>query len=219
MSEQLETSASFPWFVFNDETYGFDADLVAQALFTDGYVRIYDTANERVLGALIVLVKQVIDNSKQYQDETVQDPAKRFQIIINGNILEVFLNKTGCFIRNSDAKWLLNSTYETGTDFTGLQGTRVEAKVYYSYESMQQKVEEANNGNIYIFHDADLVCCYLINSCSYQWLYKKDGCYTDFNDKNIIAWTKNNLPAVLPICKCVEDKINHVWTLVPWYRN
>ena len=218
---EFKTSKNFPWFIFNNEekVYGFDADLIVDVLINGGQVTIYSTADEKVLEALKGLIQRVIDDTKHYQDKTMRDPAKRFQIIINGNILEVFLDKTGYFIRNSDGKWLINSSYETGTDFTGLHGTRVEAKVYYSYESMYQKVEEANLGNRYIFHDAELVCCYLISSRSYQWLHKKDEKYEDFNDEGLRAWTKENLPATLPICRCVEDKINNTWTLVSWYRN
>jgi uncharacterized protein YkuJ len=128
--------------------------------------------------------------------------------------------------RNSDSKWLFNGTYETGTDFTGQSGLKVEAKVYYSEESMAAKIEEANKGDKYIFHNADFVCCYLISTrrfienCPYhyQWLKRVNGKYEVYNDSKLDNLMRQSLPEKLPLCRCIENPITGEWELVPFYK-
>ncbi len=227
MTEIFETNHTFPWFVYNSKTFGFDADIVAKEFFEKRYIRIYNDGSEQVFDAVRAIVQQVIDNSIQYKDELVKDTAKRFQIIINGNILEIFLRDAEVFklTRNSDSKWLFNGTYEVGPDFTSEKGYGIEAKVYYSEESMNAKIEEANKGNRYIFHDADFVCCYLITTnrvmenryFHYQWLKRVNGIYQIYNDSKLDSMTKNTLPEKLPLCRCTENSAGE-WELTPFYR-
>ena len=221
MIKDFESSTNFPWFVYNKETFGFDADALAEAFFKTGHIRIYNDGAENILDAVQAVVQQVIDNSIQYQDESVKDKAKRFQIILNGNILELYLKAADGFRlkRNSDAKWLFNGTYEVGTDFTSEEDYGIEAKVYYSEDSMTKKVEEANNGNKYIFHDALFVCCYLINTCTYQWLKRINNVYVPYNDEHLDDCTKAFLPKKLPLCKCIENQTTGEWELIPFYYN
>ena len=225
--ENFDSSVNFPWFVYNTKTYGFDADALAKELFTKRYLRIYNNGSEQILDAVKAVVQQVIDNSIQYKDESVKDTAKRFQIIINGNILEIYLKEAEIFklTRNSDSKWLFNGTYEVGADFTSEKGYGIEAKVYYSEESMTAKIEEANNGNKYIFHEADFVCCYLITTnrfideqpYHYQWLKRVNGSYVVYNDEKLDNKTKAALPEKLPLCRCRET-FSGEWELSPFYN-
>lgn len=229
MTETFYSSQTFPWFVYNTKTFGFDADAVAKDFFEKGYIRIYNDGSEQILEAVRAVVQQVINKSIQYKDEPVKDPAKRFQIIINGNILEIYLKAAEEFKlkRNSDSKWLFNGTYEVGTDFTSEAGQDIEAKVYYSEESMNSKIKEANDGNRYIFHDADLVCCYLITTARYfnnrpyhyQWLKRVNNIYELYNDQNLDEWTAYLLPEKLPLCRCTENAITGEWELTPFYRS
>ena len=89
MTTQFESSTLMPWFIFNDETFGFDADKFAQDLWAKGSLIIYQYDQE--LSALKDLIDQII--KKSYQYESVKDPPQRFQLIINGNILEIFLER------------------------------------------------------------------------------------------------------------------------------
>ena len=184
MIKTFERSQTFPWFIYNVDTFGFDADLLAQEFFKKGYLKIYNTETEQVLDAMRALVQRIIDTSIEYQDESVKEPAKRLQIIINGNILEMYLKEAVefKFTRNSDSKWLFNGSYEIGTDFTDKAGFGVEAKVYYSVDSMNSKILAANQGNKYIFHEALFVCCYLIKERRYQWLKCTNGLYDLYNN-------------------------------------
>ena len=226
MSSQFESSTAMPWFIFNDSTFGFDADKFAQELWAKGRLIIYNNGSEMYLKAIQDLIGQVIDNSYQY--ESVDDPAKRFQLIINGNILEIFLVQADAFnlTRNSDSKWLFNGTYETGADFTGPSGRTVEAKVYYSEESMAAKIEAANKGNKYIFHEADFVCCYLITTTRfidnkpyhYQWLKRINGKYELYNDVSLDNLTVKSLPEKLPLCRCIENSVTGNWEVTKFYK-
>lgn len=220
MTETFNTLDRFPWFLYNDKTFGFDADIVAEEfLKAGGYLRIYNVDEEQVLSAVCDVVTHVINTSYQYSDESVKILTKRFQIIINGTILEIFLeNSKFAFLRASDSKWLLNGTYDTGTDFVDSDGTKIEAKVYYSDETLQYKITAANNGNRYIFHDADYVCCYLINERKYQWLKRINGIYDRYDDKILNNLTTKFLPEQLPLCKCIERNADE-WELVPFYTD
>lgn len=226
MNSQFESSTLMPWFIFNDSTFGFDADKFAQELWTRGHLIIYNNGSEMCLKAIKDLINQIINNSYQY--ESVDDPAKRFQLIINGNILEIFLAQAEAFnlTRNSDSKWLFNGTYEIGTDFTDPSGQAVEAKVYYSEESMAAKINAANRGNKYIFHEADLVCCYLIKTnrfinnkpYHYQWLKRINGQYELYNDVSLDNLTVKSLPEKLPLCRCSENPVTGNWEVTKFYK-
>ena len=219
MSDIFDTSQNFPWFVFNSTTFGFDADTIAYEFIKTRHIRIHNDGSEQVLTAIRNVIDYVINTSYAYQDESVKDPAKRFQIIINGNILEIYLKHSAFdFIRISNSKWLINGSYDSGTDFVDDTGTKIEAKVYYSDESMHGKIFAANNGNRYIFHDADYVCCYLINESRYQWLKRINGIYVEHNDALFNNLTTKFLPKQLPLCKCKTNSAGE-WELVPFYNN
>ena len=223
---QFECSTIAPWFIFNEETFGFDADKLVRNLWEKGFITIRNSGSERFLDAMRDLLLKIINESIQYQD--VKDPPKRFQIILNGTILEIFLMEAEVLqlTRNSDSKWLFNGTYETGTDFTRQDGLRVEAKVYYSEESMTAKIAEANKGNRYIFHNADLVCCYLITTrrfidnhpYHYQWLKRVNDKYEVYNDSKLDSLMRQEFPEKLPLCRCIENPTTGEWELVPFYK-
>jgi hypothetical protein len=224
---QFEYSTTAPWFLFNDETFGFDADKLVRSFWKNGRITICNTESEQFLDAMKDLVQKIINDSISYQDESVKDSPKRLQIILNGNILEIFLEAAGLQLtRNSDSKWLFNGTYETGADFTGQSGLGVEAKVYYSEESMTAKIEEANNGNRYIFHNADFVCCYLITTkrvidnhpYHYQWLKRVNDKYEVYNDAKLDSLMRQKFPEKLPLCRCTENLSTGEWELVPFYK-
>lgn len=222
MNAEFETSKTFPWFIYNDKTFGFDADRLIEDFLDTKLVRIYNAAPEYYLSAVRDVVQQVRDTSYAY--ESVDKLHKRFQLIINGLILERYLQRAAghLLIRKSDPKWVLNGTYESGTDFVTPEGIKVEAKVYYSELSMIEKVNAANRGNRYIFHDADYVCCYLITSQKYQWLRRVNGVYSTYEDSTVKQWSEANLPSQLPLCRC-EEKFTPVgeieWELHPFYFN
>lgn len=222
----FEYSAAAPWFIFNEETFGFDADKLFYEFLEKGHITIRNIGSEQILDATRDLIQKIINESIQYQNESVKDPPKRLQIILNGNILEIYLKTAEVFqlTRNSDSKWLFNGTYEVGTDFTDEKGYGVEAKVYYSEESMTAKIEEANKGNRYIFHDADFVCCYLITTkrmidghpFHYQWLKRINGLYQVYNDQEFDDKIRKALPEKLPLCRCAENSLGE-WELTPFY--
>ncbi len=223
---QFEYSTNAPWFIFNDETFGFDADKLVRNFWEKGHLIIRNNGSERFLDAMRDLLIKIGNDSIQYQD--VKDPPKRLQIILNGTILEIFLMEAEVLhlTRNSDSKWLFNGTYETGTDFTEQSGLKVEAKVYYSEESMTAKIEEANKGNRYIFHNADFVCCYLITTrrfienypYHYQWLKRVNGKYEVYNDSKLDNLMRQEFPEKLPLCRCSENSSTGEWELVPFYK-
>lgn len=226
MMKAFNCSATAPWFIFNEETFGFDADKLFREFYEKGRLIIRNIGSEMFLDAMRDLIQKIINDSIQYQDEAVKDPPKRLQIILNGNILEIYLKAAEGFqlTKNSDSKWLFNGTYEVGADFTSEKGYSIEAKVYYSVDSMNAKIEEANNGNRYIFHDADFVCCYLITTkrfieghpFHYQWLKQVNGHYEVYDDANLDNLTRAALPEKLPLCRCKET-VNGEWELTPFY--
>jgi hypothetical protein len=223
----FEYSETLPWFIFNEETFGFDADKMLQDFQTKDKIIIRNTNSEKILDAMQALIAKIIEESFQYTDETVRQHAKRLQLILNGNILEAYLAQAEVFklTRNSDAKWLFNGTYEIGPDFTSQRGKGVEAKVYYSEESMLAKINEANNGNSHVFHDADFVCCYLITTTKYannrpyryQWLRRVNGTYEVYHDFSLDELTRGHMPEKLPLCRCIENTSGE-WEITSFYR-
>lgn len=228
MTKSFDHSPVAPWFIFNDDTFGFDADSLIRELWKTGTLVIRNTESESFLDAMRALITKIIAESIRYQDKDVKVPAKRLQIILNGNVLEIFLMEAVDFhlTRRSDSKWLLNGTYETGADFIGQSGSTIEAKVYYSAASMTEKIDEANTGNRYIFHNADFVCCYLINTdrfieerpYHYQWLKKVNDKYELYNDPTLDNLTRQSMPERLPLCRCTENPITGEWKLEPFYK-
>lgn len=226
MTKAFNYSATAPWFIFNEETFGFDANKLFKSFFEKGRLIICNVDSEKFLDAMRALLIKIINESIQYKDEAVKDPVKRLQIILNGNILEIYLEAAEGFqlTKNSDSKWLFNGTYEVGADFTSKEGSNIEAKVYYSVDSMNAKIEEANKGNRYIFHGADFVCCYLITTkrfieghpFHYQWLKQVNGRYEVYDEVNLDNLTRASLPEKLPLCRCKET-INGEWELTPFY--
>jgi hypothetical protein len=91
---------------------------------------------------------------------------------------------------------------------------------------MAAKIEEANNGNRYIFHDADFVCCYLITTkrfinshpYHYQWLKRVNGKYEVYNDAKLDSLMRQEFPEKLPLCRCTENPSTGEWELVPFYK-
>ena len=50
MNSQFESSTSMPWFIFNDSTFGFDADKFAQELWVKGHIIIYNNESPIFIG-------------------------------------------------------------------------------------------------------------------------------------------------------------------------
>ena len=229
MTKTFERSTTSPWFIFiPGETFGVDLTVFATEFWAKTKFIIRNTSEERLLDALKTLVQKVIDDSIRYKDKDVTNPPKRFQIMVNGNILEIYLLAADVFglIRKSDSKWLITGTYESGTDFISQNGKNIEAKVYFSEKSMTEKIEAANQGDRYIFHDADVVCCYLINTTRfiankpyhYQWLKRIEGQYVLYNDESLDNLTQESMPERLPLCRCSEDPTTGDWQIEPFYR-
>lgn len=152
------------------------------------------------------LMEHVIGTSIKYKEnpeklkEAIQ---RRFQMIFNSTQEELTSEKAG-LIKKSSAIWLLTGVYETGTDFRSDNGKQIEAKVYFDWNTM---LEFAKKGSIdyTVFHGADYVLCYLINSYEsrhWYWLKKINNVYSVYYEDELYALTDECLPATIPICYC-----------------
>lgn len=154
----------------------------------------------------LVLMEHVIDTSYEYNEEDSFAKTKhgRFQMISNSTLGEVTIARYCKLIKKSSAVWLLDSSYEKGTDFISEDNVEIEAKVYKNINSMNFY---AKKGSVKytVFHGAEYVLCYLIDSYEgkhWHWLKKTNGVYSIYNDAGLEALTSKRLPAVIPICYC-----------------
>lgn len=203
--------ANTPGFLTN----GIDFKPFVQYYCVSGYrVIISDPAEVTVAFAV---AKNVIDNSFGYSDEAVQEAHTRIQMIFNSTLQEMWLEYAGLGKRSSSI-WLVNGTAERGTDFQA-NGKQIEAKVYKTADRMFQYAKDASKDST-VFHNADYVCVYLINSYErtiidkrtnmpyterthWVWLKRDDaGNYVEHYDDQLEAITKTSLPAELPVCYC-----------------
>lgn len=155
---------------------------------------------------VITLMENVINTSYAYNEEDSFAKTRhgRFQMIFNSTLGEVTVARCCSLIKQSSAVWLLDGSYEKGTDFKSIEGVEIEAKVYKDINSMNFY---AKKGSVEytVFHGAEYVLCYLINSYEgthWYWLKKTNGVYSIYNDGGLAALTSERLPSAMPICYC-----------------
>ena len=76
---------------------------------------------------------------------------------------------------------------------------------------------QAAKTDLTIFHDADVVCCYILldNKNHWHWLYKQpNGEYLEKSE--VPSYLQNKLAASLPMCKCTAGSASQPWELQPW---
>ena len=140
----------------------------------------------------------------------------RLQKAVNASIQEMFLEKFFTelnldFKRNSTG--IYDGNADVGTDFSVYniypdKPLNIEAKMYLSTSSM----ETVAKNSIKTFHNADLVCCYILtDSAHWCWLYK---------DKANIYRPLNRMPKFitkpmqeLTTCKCIAGSAKNPWEL------
>ena len=174
--------------------------LIAYYLSNNCYIEITDQAE---INLAIELMKHVINNSFGYDSGFSSTIHGRFQMIFNSTLEELYIEKAG-LDKKSNATWLLTGTYEGGTDFQSSNGKQIEAKVYRDLESMKNYAE-AGSTDYRVFHGADYVLCYLIDSYElnhWWWLKKDNGSYDIYVEPDLVSITKECLPASIPVCYC-----------------
>lgn len=184
--------------------------LVLYYLANNHYVEITDP---KELTLAVKLMEHVIGTSIGYKEDPEKLKAaiqRRFQMIFNSTQEELTSEAAG-LIKRSNAVWLLTGSYEKGTDFQSYNGKQIEAKVYYDWNNM---LEYAKKGSIdyTVFHGADYVLCYLINSYNskhWYWLKKINDTYNVYYEEELNDLTTECLPSSIPICYCRlrEDKL------------
>ena len=193
---------------FLDNGIDFD-QLTAHYLKNNCYVEITDPAE---VSLAIKLMEHVIGTSFGYAEDSTDFSATvhgRFQMIFNSTLEESNMEKTGLFKR-SNAVWLLTGSYEPGTDFVSDNGKQIEAKVYKNFGSM---LKYAKKGSLdyTVFHGAEYVLCYLIDSYQldssskfkhWYWLKKINNVYEVYYEEDLNSLTAECLPYSIPVCYC-----------------
>ena len=177
--------------------------LVKHYLANNCYIVITDQTEVKLATALM---QHVIDTSYGYDGEgsfalTLHG---RFQMIFNSTLQEIIIREIGGLIKRSNAIWLLEGTYEEGTDFRSDNNVKIEAKVYKNIDSMKAYAKKGSK-DYTVFHGAEYVLCYLIDSHEgkhWHWLKKINGIYTIYTDETLTNLTSECLPEVLPVCYC-----------------
>lgn len=172
-----------------------------------------DIVNPVEVKVATALTESVINNSHGYQEEgsSVKKLNVRLQMIFNSMLWEKIVKRCSSLIRKSSAVWLVGGSYEKGTDFQSTEGVDIEAKVYKDINSMNFYAKKGSV-DYTVFHGAEYVLCYLINSHENKhvyWLKKTNGIYHIYNNEGLDALTSKRLPAVIPICYCkmLADKV------------
>lgn len=165
-----------------------------------------EVANQPEVKVATALTESVINNSYGYQDENsaVKRDSIRLQMIFNSMLLENIVDRCTSLIRKSSAIWLLGGSYEKGTDFRSTDGVDIEAKVYKDIDSMNFYAKKGSV-DYTVFHGAEYVLCYLINSHEnkhWYWLKKTGGIYHIYNDEGLENLTSKRLPQAIPVCYC-----------------
>lgn len=189
--------------------------LVKHYLANNCYIEITDPAEVSLARKLMI---HVIDSSYGYNDDSsyfAQTEHGRFQMIFNSALQELIAKLAG-LVKKSNAVWLLTDSYEKGTDFQSANGKHIEAKVYKNEASMK-KYAKKGSVEYTVFHGAEYVLCYLIDSYKdanqeskhWCWLKKINGIYTVYNNDDLTALTEECLPPAIQICYCkfLDDKI------------
>jgi hypothetical protein len=151
-------------------------------------------------------MEHVIGTSVGYQEdkEKIKEAIqRRFQMIVNSTQEELIAEKVG-LIKRSSAIWTLAGSYEGGTDFRSDNGKQIEAKVYFDQNNMLEFAEKGSY-DYTVFHGADYVLCYLINSYDsrhWYWLKKINGIYDVYYEEELYSITDECLPSSIPICYC-----------------
>lgn len=177
--------------------------LVDHYLANNCRIEITDLAEVKLA---IALMEHVINTSYEYDEEDsfAKTIHGRFQMIFNSALEELIMKRYGGLLKKSNAVWLLEGSYEKGADFRSSQNVEIEAKVYKDVNSMKNY---AKKGSVEytVFHGAEYVLCYLINSYEgkhWYWLKKVNGIYTVYNNEELEQITSECLPASIPICYC-----------------
>ena len=153
----------------------------------------------------IKLMEYVIGTSYKYKEK--DNRPIRFQMIFNSTLQELIIKACSTLIKRSSGLWTLSGHYEKGTDFISIDNVEIEAKVYKYFDSMLEYAEKGSK-DYTVFHGADYVLCYLINSYKekhWYWLKKTNGIYHVYEDAALNTLTSERLPATIPVCYC---KIN-----------
>ena len=181
--------------------------LVLYYLANNCYLEITDS---KEVDLVIRLMKHVIGDSYGCKTDFASTIHGRFQIIFNSTLEELITEKAG-LIKRSNAVWLLTDSYEKGTDFQSNNGKQIEAKVYINWYSMLDYAKKGST-DYTVFHGADYVLCYLINSYSskhWYWLKKINNVYDVYYEEELNGLTTECLPSSISICYCRlrEDRL------------
>lgn len=177
--------------------------LVKHYLANNCYIEITDPTEVKLATALM---EHVIGTSYEYNEEGsfAQTMPGRFQMITNSTLQEMVAEENGGLIKRSNAVWLLEGSYESGTDFRSSNNSQIETKVYKNEASMQKYAKKGSE--VYtVFHGAEYVLCYLIDSYElkhWYWLKKINGIYSVYSNTELDQLTSECLPATLPVCYC-----------------
>jgi hypothetical protein len=190
---------------------GIDFDMLIDYYIANNYrVEVINQPEVKVAAAL---TESVINNSHGYQDgdSPVKQLNVRLQMIFNSMLWEKIVKICSSLIRKSSAVWLVGGSYEKGTDFQSTEGVDIEAKVYKDINSMNFYAKKGSV-DYTVFHGAEYVLCYLINSYKNKhvyWLKKTNGIYHIYNNEGLEDLTHKRLPATIPICYCKmnNDKV------------
>ena len=150
----------------------------------------------------MALMEYIIGTSYKYKNK--DNRPLRFQMIFNSTLQELVIQACSTLIKRSSGLWSLSGHYEKGTDFISTENVEIEAKVYKDRDSM---LEYAKKGSVdyTVFHGADYVLCYLIDSYEnkhWYWLKKTNGIYDVYSDKALDKLTSERLPESIPVCYC-----------------
>lgn len=179
--------------------------LVYHYLTNDYYTEITDPTEVKLV---IALMEHVINTSHGYDEEDsfAKTIHGRFQMIFNSTLQEIVTREKGGLTKLSNAVWLLDGRYEKGTDFRSSEGTKIETKVYKNVASMN-KYAKKGSVEYTVFHGAEYVLCYLIDSHEnrhWYWLKKTNGVYSVYNNEELNKLTSECLPAAISICYCKQ---------------
>lgn len=183
---------------------GIDFEQLVYYYLTNNYrIEITDPAEVKLATALM---EHIINTGHGYDDEDsfAKTIHGRFQMIFNSTLQEIVAREKGGLTKLSNAVWLLDDSYEKGTDFRSSEGIEIETKVYKNVTSMNNY---AKKGSVEytVFHGAEYVLCYLIDSHEgkhWYWLKKVSGVYSIYSNEELDKLTSECLPKAISICYC-----------------
>lgn len=154
----------------------------------------------------VTLMEHVINTSHEYNEEGsfARTIPGRFQMIFNSTLQEIITREKGGLTKLSNAVWLLDGSYEKGSDFRSSNGVEIETKVYKNEASMK-KYAKKGSVEYTVFHGAEYVLCYLIDSFDdkhWYWLKKINNVYDVYANEELDQLTSTCLPAAISICYC-----------------